>query len=235
MKKSVFVVLFALVSVAGFSQITGWNAKVGMNVSNWTTDDLKAKIGYRVGFGTEYAFNDMWSLQPSLFFSTKGAKADSGEFLGSKVKMSVNQMYLELPVMAAARFKVADNTNLVVSAGPYFAYGVGGKSKIDINVAGDKGKIKFNTFGDIDKITIESGGQSKDLSLKELFEAIDPDVEYDLSEAKGLNRFDFGLGVGVALEYNRFIVGLDGQFGLTKLDTDSGKNMNFAVSVGYKF
>jgi hypothetical protein len=31
MKKSVLFVLFALISVAGFSQITGWNAKVGMN------------------------------------------------------------------------------------------------------------------------------------------------------------------------------------------------------------
>ena len=30
MKKSILFVLFALISVAGFSQITGWNAKVGM-------------------------------------------------------------------------------------------------------------------------------------------------------------------------------------------------------------
>ena len=35
MKKSVLFVLFALISVAGFSQITGWNAKVGMNFSNF--------------------------------------------------------------------------------------------------------------------------------------------------------------------------------------------------------
>ena len=29
MKKSILFILFALVSVVGFSQITGWNAKVG--------------------------------------------------------------------------------------------------------------------------------------------------------------------------------------------------------------
>lgn len=28
MKKSILFVLFALISVAGFSQITGWNAKL---------------------------------------------------------------------------------------------------------------------------------------------------------------------------------------------------------------
>lgn len=38
MKKSILFVLFALISVAGFSQITGWNAKVGMNFSNYTGD-----------------------------------------------------------------------------------------------------------------------------------------------------------------------------------------------------
>lgn len=49
MKKSVLFVLFALISVAGFSQITGWNAKVGMNFSNYTGDlDLNAKVGFKL-------------------------------------------------------------------------------------------------------------------------------------------------------------------------------------------
>ncbi len=108
MKKSVLFVLFALISVAGFSQITGWNAKVGMNFSNYTGDlDLNAKVGFKLGGGFEYAFTDTWSLQPSLFLTSKGAKKDGN---------SINAMYLELPVMAAARFNVADNTNLVVNA-----------------------------------------------------------------------------------------------------------------------
>ena len=120
MKKSVLFVLFALISVAGFSQITGWNAKVGMNFSNYTGDlDLNAKVGFKLGGGFEYAFNDTWSLQPSLFLTSKGAKKDGN---------SINAMYLELPVMAAARFNVADNTNLVVNAGPYFACGIAGRT-----------------------------------------------------------------------------------------------------------
>lgn len=54
MKKSVLFVLFALISVAGFSQITGWNAKVGMNFSNYTGDlDLNAKVGFKLGGGFE--------------------------------------------------------------------------------------------------------------------------------------------------------------------------------------
>ena len=75
MKKSILFVLFALISVAGFSQITGWNAKVGMNFSNYTGDlDMNAKVGFKLGGGFEYAFDDTWSLQPSLFLTGKGAK-----------------------------------------------------------------------------------------------------------------------------------------------------------------
>lgn len=136
MKKSVFFVLFALIAATGFSQITGWNAKVGMNFSNYTGDiDLNTKVGFKLGGGFEYALDDTWSLQPSLFLTTKGAKKDEA---------TINAMYLELPVMGAARFNVADNTNLVVSAGPYLAYGVGGKFKIE------EGNVEYktDTFGD---------------------------------------------------------------------------------------
>ena len=78
MKQSILFVLFALISVAGFSQITGWNAKVGMNFSNYTGDlDMNAKVGFKLGGGFEYAFDDTWSLQPSLFLTGKGAKKDA--------------------------------------------------------------------------------------------------------------------------------------------------------------
>ena len=45
MKKGLIFVLFALVSIVSYSQIS-WNAKVGMNMSNLTGDvDTDMKIG----------------------------------------------------------------------------------------------------------------------------------------------------------------------------------------------
>lgn len=76
MKRNLVFVLFALVSVVGFSQVS-WNAKVGMNISNYTGDfDMNAKVGFKIGGGMEYGFNEIWSLQPSLFVSSKGVKKD---------------------------------------------------------------------------------------------------------------------------------------------------------------
>ena len=203
MKKSILLVMFALLSVAGFSQVS-WNAKVGMNISNFTGDlDVSAKVGVKLGVGMEYAFNDTWLLQPSLFLSQKGAKF-SATVSGDEADVKFNAMNFELPIMMAARFNVANNTNIVVSAGPYMAYGVGGKTRTKMRIGGAKTDIKENTFG-----------------------------------SDAFDRFDAGLGVGVAAEFGRIIVGLDGQFGLVKLmdmNIDSNpKNINCAITLGYKF
>ena len=56
MKKGLIFVLFALVSIVSYSQIS-WNAKVGMNMSNFTGDmDTDMRIGFNVGVGMEYQF-----------------------------------------------------------------------------------------------------------------------------------------------------------------------------------
>lgn len=171
--------------------MVNWNAKVGMNISSYSgDDDLSSKVGFKMGGGFEYGFTDIWSLQPSLFISTKGAKED---------EVTMNAVYLELPVMAVARIKVADNTNIVISAGPYLAYGVGGKT----SAKSEGVKVSVDTFG---------------------------------NDVINLNRFDAGLGFGVAAEFGKIIVGLDGQFGLAEVQAAGNpKNLNFSISVGYKF
>ena len=201
MKKSILLVLFSLLSIAGFSQVL-WNAKVGMNISNFTGDtEMSAKVGVKLGVGMEYAFNNTWLLQPSLFLSQKGAKG-SATVTGNSVEQKINAIYFELPIMAAARFKVANSTNIVISAGPYLACGVGGKARTKLEWGGSKTDIKEKTDGD-----------------------------------DGLDRFDAGLGIGVAAEFGQIIVGLDGQVGLVKVMEAGGspKNINCAITLGYKF
>ena len=168
MKKSILFVLFALISVAGFSQITGWNAKVGMNFSNYTGDlDMNAKVGFKLGGGFEYAFDDTWSLQPSLFLTGKGAKKDA---------LTVNAYYLELPIMGAARFNVADNTNLVVNAGPYFAESVKTFSDdgvdfkrfdagLGVGVALEFGRIIAGLDGQFGLVDVQKLGNPKNMNF----------------------------------------------------------------------
>lgn len=196
-----------MLSMAQNSQTTdskvSWNVKAGMNISNWTGDGSegsKAKVGFKIGAGMEYALDKTWSLQPSLFLTSKGTKGEEGE-----TSATVNQVYLELPVNLQARVPVADKTNILFAAGPYFAYGVGGKSSGGTSFDGIDYTASINTFGE-----------------------------------NKLKRFDAGLGLGVSLEVSKVIVGLEGQLGLTKIgdgaaSDGSPKNINFGVTVGYKF
>ncbi|WP_373720623.1 porin family protein [Bacteroides heparinolyticus] len=153
MKKKIMLVLFALVvSMSGFAQVS-WNVKGGLNMSTYVgdnTDDAKFKPGVRIGVGMEYALSEIMSLQPSLYLSSKGAKfSGSANFLEENIKgdITFNQTYLELPVNLQFRFNAAGNTNIVVAGGPYFAYGIGGKTTATVTAGDNSIKEKADTFG----------------------------------------------------------------------------------------
>lgn len=213
MKKSILTLLLASACTAGFAQVS-FNAKAGLNLSSYMgsgSDGAKFKPGVRVGVGMEYQFSELFSIQPSLFFSQEGPKASETINVSgatAKAELSVNQLYLKLPVNAQLRFKVGENTNFIMATGPYIGYGIGGKStiKATATVGNQTGKVKekIDTFGD--------------------------DSPLDL------NRFDMGWNLGLGLEFNRFLVGVDSQFGFVDVkDNTSTRNLNFGLTLGYKF
>lgn len=118
--------------------------KVGANLSNigGDIDDTDAKFGYNFGITVDYGFTPNWYLQSGVEFTTKGYKLKH-DILNQKT--TSNAMYLQLPVHAAYKLPIVDGTNIVFHAGPYFAYGIGGKTKYE--VAGTTIK-KISTFGD---------------------------------------------------------------------------------------
>jgi len=203
MKKPSLLSVFILTHLLTYAQLS-FNAKVDMKVGNYSSSCYDAKIGFKAGMGMEYAFTDIWSLQPSLMLSTKGSKQKIDLIVveGHSIKNATwtnNHIYLELPIMAAARLPVTINLDIVFSAGPYIAYGIGGKMGMKPEIPGES---QYNTFG-----------------------------------GEGYKRFDAGLGFGIAGEFYNIIVGIDSQFGLTKLHNGNKppKNQNFSVYLGYKF
>lgn len=211
------IALLALVSanIAAQDSKLSFGVNAGVNVSNSSWDvnngfDKKAVIGFQIGGTVDYALTEAFYLQSGLSLTTKGAKVKGkggDEIISLDGALTVNQYYLQLPVMGAYKLDVAENTKIVFSAGPYLAFGVGGKTKfkgdiIIVDVSGS-GEDKVDTFGN-DGL---------------------------------LNRFDFGLGGGVAVEFGQIVVGLKYELGLTDIGKDnlSYKNRNAALTVGYKF
>lgn len=258
MKKNLLLTVAALfISAGAFSQLT-WNVQAGMTMNNMSKiEDSKMKIGYTVGVGMDYAFSDMWSLQSGLKFVDKGFKLkqeESGNNWSSEEKATYNPMYLEIPILAAVKFKISDHTKIVINAGPYLAFGVGGKAKFEYT-----GTDEEDTYSSEYKIALFKDAKA---SYKENGEDWKDETE---KNAAIMKRFDLGMHIGVGFEINRFLVGLSGELGFLKAaksykekdmeedmsyeglfdqkyheDTDkyekiSPKNMSFAISVGYKF
>ena len=124
MKKFLMTAVLGMFALAGFSQVK-WDAKFGMNFSNMTKiDESKALPGFTLGVGMDYGFNENWSLQSGLMISSKGFKFKEGDW-----KVKYRPIYLDIPILAAYKFNISDNTKFVINAGPYLAIGLGGKNK----------------------------------------------------------------------------------------------------------
>lgn len=211
-----FVALAAVVS----AQSASLSIKGGLNMSNYYGDDMhdkSLKPGFHIGVGAELEFMENIAVQTGLFFSSKGAKYQyrSPNQIINDVDFNITANYIQLPIHLAYKIDVTPGTKIVFHAGPYIAYGVGGKRKIDSQFTEDLKPI----FGDMEVNTFDSDW--------------------------GLKPFDLGIGIGVGAEFDKLIVDLGWDMGLKDISrgltigqtsySQNIRNQNAYLSVGYKF
>ena len=99
-----------------------FGVKAGVNLSTLGGDlkDSKYTFKYQAGITVDVLLVDHLYLMTGLDFQAKGAKLGGVKY---------NPMYLQLPAMIGYKFDLGANTRLVLNAGPYIAYGIGGKTK----------------------------------------------------------------------------------------------------------
>lgn len=176
--KLLLFALFMMVSMVTPAQSqVDWSIKAGIGMANIIGDNMgspKVKLAYKLGIGLECPFDKIWSLQTGVSFVSKGTNHTIVETDGISAQAKVNASYLELPVMVAARFAMDRNTYILVAAGPYGAWGIGGKTKAlgyswsssstpDWNTGN---VVEINTFG---------------------------------KDGLDLRRFDYGVAIGLSL------------------------------------
>lgn len=156
------------------------------------------------------------SFQTGLSFSGKGAEYD---YKGTGVdptfgpynftyKGSTNIMYLEVPLNGVYKIK-----NIYFGAGPYFAYALSGKKKINT--------IAFNSLGTLN------------------LPADEGKVEIGNSQTDDIRRIDYGVNCLIGYQFeDGFNVGANYGFGLYNaypINNQTRKNRVISVSVGYSF
>ncbi len=105
--------------------------KAGVNLSTLGGDlkDSKYTFKYQFGVTADVLLVDHLYIMTGLDFQTKGAKLKDVKY---------NPMYLQLPATIGYKFDLGSNTRLVLNAGPYISYGIGGKTK-----GGEDGSLKL--------------------------------------------------------------------------------------------
>lgn len=210
LKLSLLIVLLGMVSLVS-AQSASLSVKGGLNMSNFYGDNLNdknVKPGFNVGIGADLEFLNNISLQTGLFFSTKGAKYTYNSAITGDIDFNVNASYLQLPIHIAYKIDVTPGTKLVFHGGPYLAYGVGGKRKIDSKYTDD---------------------------LKDLFGEREVNT---FDKKWGYKPFDVGVGIGVGAEFGLIFIDLGWDMGLKNIsrsDKIKAKNQNAYLSLGYKF
>jgi len=195
MKTKFFAVLFVTVFSAGYMQAQfSFGARAGLNMSNMAGKDIKnnkMKPGFQIGVVGNYAFSDAFSIQPAILYATQGYKYDGKEIIeGSmiKAKSIMHLNYIQIPVHAQYKIDMGD-MRLLLQAGPYFGYGLGGKLKMEATIDGEK----------VD------------------YEPSEEKIEMGSSDDKPYRAFDSGLGGAVGLQFGNFQACLGYQYGLVDL------------------
>lgn len=130
--------LAALLTVgATYSQTISVGPKLGLNMATLTGKDPlyeKGSIaGFNVGAIASIGINDRFSIQPELFFSQQGYRADADIVdLGVETTTVQTLNYINLPVLAKYTFG-ENNLRGYVNVGPYLGIMIGGRERVDID------------------------------------------------------------------------------------------------------
>jgi len=212
MKKIILTGILSILFVGiSFAQKPKIGITAGLNVSNENTSgDVSLSTDYKAGFQAgvvaDFGITEKFSIMPELLFSQRGAKYKMS-IAGNSVSASETLNYLQLPINAAYKFDVGMGSKIFVFAGPYFGYGLSGKDKLETTINGEKDSSSTN-------------------------------VKFGSKQDDDLKAFDIGLNVGVGYLYEKIFFKLQfnpGLMNLSNVSGTSGRNTNFAVTVGYFF
>jgi hypothetical protein len=160
MKKLLLVAYLIIgICVYSFAQNPSFGFTGGVSIANVREKvpgkavHSDSRVGFTIGAFLEHKYNAHFSFQPALNFVQKGGKGSN-----SDITYDYKFSYLELPLDFLYNLK-AGSGRFFIGGGPWFAAGLGGKSKIDDGTGAKNSDIKFgNDNAKADLRTFELGG-----------------------------------------------------------------------------
>lgn len=213
MKMRIIYVVTALMLMINVSNAqTTFGIRGGINFQNMNGKDEEGdklenhlKLGFHIGANVEFPIADEFYLQPGLLFTTKGAT----DFFGiNDLKGTLS--YIELPIHFLFKPQLGTG-RLIIGLGPYLAYAVKGKMKLD----NDEEDIEFTN-----KVDATDEGQ---FFLKPFDAGADIFFGYEMAG-----------GLSLQLNAQLGLLNLIPEFEDEENDAIL-KNTGFGLSLGYRF
>lgn len=113
----------------------------GMNVASYNQDGASSRIGFHAGVRGDYyvtGSQEGFYFNAGLMLSLKGCTVD---FISKSSRL--NPFYLDIPVHVGYKYSVTDNIGIFADFGPYFSFGLFGKTEGE-SVFGDEGLKRFD-------------------------------------------------------------------------------------------
>ncbi|HEY1166343.1 MAG TPA: outer membrane beta-barrel protein [Chitinophaga sp.] len=226
MKKIVLSGLFSFGVLLTYAQ-TSLGVLGGLNIASQSQDKplpgvfRKATTLWHAGLAADVKLTRNFYLQPQLLVTAKGSKTQIRDVMdpaiGSVYNASskIQLLYLELPLNVVCKFRLGPG-KLLAGAGPYAAYGVGGKSTANFYM--NNGAVLSYQY-DV-KFRDKAGPETDESGKSYLY--YQP-VDFGVNFITG-----YELKNGLAINFNYSV-------GLTDIATWSStvKNRYFGVTGGY--
>ena len=195
-------------------------AEVGVNVSNLSVksdepsnEQQKALVGLRIGGAAEITLpitlHPMATLYVAPGLQYRQLGATATDPKHPLAEGKVRINALTLPVNLGVRVPLNERIAVSLEAGPNFSYAL---------------TAEYIFTGDINSNRSEVRNLLKKASAEE--------------KEANFKRFEAGLGVSAALEYDKYFVRVGADFGLNNLsniEKNSAKTSDFHIGVGYRF
>ena len=219
MNKLLLTLSLVLFTTFSFSQSLDFGIKGGINLSTVAfsgpalnfTGDNQNRVCYQFGVTADVGFQYL-SIQPGLFFITKGGKyieefddVTNSQTYVEHVVGNNKYNYLELPVNLLYKLQAAPGVKIYAGGGPYMDYSLSGTSIQHVT-----GSTTYDYQGSI---------------------------SYGSDHNKDDKRINYGVNFIAGVELKKhFTVDLNYGLGLTSVAWDiTDRNRTLGLSVGYLF
>ncbi|GAB6009646.1 porin family protein [Dysgonomonas reticulitermitis] len=234
----VLSILFCLCSSVAFSQTneglakkTQFIIKGGLNFSTIAVSDKdndyygteKSKVGFNLGIAADIPLGKKFYFQPNLNFSAKGSKQKEIN-IGTEIEnLSLNTLYMQIPLLFAYKFDFKKwNNSFNIAFGPYVAYGVGGNIVSGSYVSPGAG-------GMIYRPSIKVGSFSSDICNKADI-GMNMEFQFELPKIMFILGYEYGF-TNMIKTHDLFFDDLSYEY----RNRTSYHNSTNYIGIGYKF